>query len=164
MASIKILENIFWVGVNDRRNILFEGLWPIPKGVTYNSYIVKGSEKIALVDTVDKFYSKEFISNIREVIDPSKIDYIILNHLEPDHSGALEDVLKVAPNVKVVGSSMAMSIAKAYYFESFEWVTVKDGDIVSLGDRSLRFISAPWLHFFLWIICTRCKRSARQVS
>lgn len=147
MTSIKILENIFWVGINDRRNILFEGLWPIPQGVTYNSYIVKGSEKIALVDTVDRFYSKEFISNIREVIDPSKIDYIILNHLEPDHSGALEDMLKVAPNVKVVGSSMAMSIAKAYYFESFEWVTVKDGDKVSLGDRSLRFISAPWLHW-----------------
>ncbi|MGD0331059.1 MAG: FprA family A-type flavoprotein [Nitrososphaeria archaeon] len=147
MASIKILENIFWVGVNDRRNILFEGLWPIPQGVTYNSYIIKGSERIALVDTVDRFYSKQFISNIREVIDPSRIDYVILNHLEPDHSGALEDVLKVAPKVKVVGSAVAMSIAKAYYFESFEWVTAKDGDMISLGDLSLRFISAPWLHW-----------------
>ncbi len=140
-------EDIFWVGVDDKRNILFEGLWPIPDGVSYNSYIVKGSEKIALIDTVDKFYSKEFSSNIEEIVKFSEIDYIILNHLEPDHSGAIEEVVKKATKAKIVSSQRGINFAKAYYGEDFETLAVKDGDIINLGGHSLKFITAPWLHW-----------------
>lgn len=148
MTSIKILENIYWVGINDKReNFLFEGLWPIPYGISYNSYIIKGSERIALIDTVDKFYAKEFISNIKEVIDPQKIDYLIMNHLEPDHSGSFEEILKIAPKIKVIGSQLAINIAKTYYKNDFESIIVKDGDVLSLGNVTLKFILAPWLHW-----------------
>ncbi len=147
MVSVKILDNLFWVGINDYRNILFEGLWPIPQGITYNSYIIKGSEKTVLIDTVDKFYSKEFLENVKEVVEPSKIDYIVLNHLEPDHSGSLGEILKYAPKAKVIGSQMAINIAKAYYHKDFNSLVVKDGEIISLGDRTLKIITAPWLHW-----------------
>lgn len=147
MTSVRIVDNIYWVGTDDRRDIMFEGLWPIPQGVTYNSYVLKGREKIALVDTVDRFYSTKLISNISEVVEPSKIDYVILNHLEPDHSGSLEDILKAASNAHVVGSPMAISIAKAYYSIKSDYIEVRDGDMLSLGDMTLKFISAPWLHW-----------------
>ncbi|MGD0328894.1 MAG: FprA family A-type flavoprotein [Nitrososphaeria archaeon] len=147
MVSVKILDNLFWVGINDNRNILFEGLWPIPQGITYNSYIIKGLEKTVLIDTVDKFYSKEFLANVKEVVEPSKIDHIILNHLEPDHSGSLEEILKYAPKAKVIGSQMAINIAKAYYHQDFNNLAVKDGEIISLGDRTLKIITAPWIHW-----------------
>ncbi|MGB9727602.1 MAG: FprA family A-type flavoprotein [Nitrososphaeria archaeon] len=147
MVSVKVCEDIFWVGVNDRRNILFEGLWPIPYGVSYNSYIVKGSERVALIDTVDEFYSKEFLSNIEETIKCSEIDYIILNHLEPDHSGALNEVVEKASGAKVVSSQMGINFAKAYYGGGFETLAVKDGDVIDLGGHTLKFITAPWLHW-----------------
>ncbi len=147
MTSIKILENIYWVCINDRRNILFEGLWPIPYGISYNSYIIKGSEKIALIDTVDKFYAKDFISNIKEIIDPQKIDYLIMNHLEPDHSGSFEEILKIAPKIKVVSSQLGINIAKTYYKNDFESIIIKDGDTLTLGNKTLKFILAPWLHW-----------------
>jgi flavorubredoxin len=147
MSSIKILENIYWIGVNDKRNILFEGLWPIPHGISYNSYIIKSSEKIALIDTVDKYYEKEFISNIKEIVNPQKIEYLILNHLEPDHSGSFEEILRMSPKIKVVGSQLAINIAKKYYKKDFESIIIKDNDTISLGDKTLKFIEAPWLHW-----------------
>lgn len=144
---MKVCEDIFWVGVDDKRDILFEGLWPIPYGVSYNSYIVKGSEKIALIDTVDKFYANEFLSNIEEIAKFSEIDYIILNHLEPDHSGALEEVIKKATKAKIVSSQMGINFARSYYGGNFETLPVKDGDILNLGGHTLKFITAPWLHW-----------------
>ncbi|MEM4736904.1 MAG: FprA family A-type flavoprotein, partial [Nitrososphaeria archaeon] len=147
MVAIKVCEDVFWVGVDDKRDILFEGLWPIPFGVSYNSYIVKGSEKIALIDTVDKFYANEFLSNIEETVKLSEIDYIILNHLEPDHSGALEEVIKKATKAKIVSSQMGINFARSYYGENFETLSVKDGDVLNLGGHTLKFITAPWLHW-----------------
>ncbi|MCX8189139.1 MAG: FprA family A-type flavoprotein [Nitrososphaeria archaeon] len=147
MVVVKVCEDIFWVGVDDKRDILFEGLWPIPYGVSYNSYIVKGSEKIALIDAVDRFYTKEFLSNIEEVVKFSEIDYIILNHLEPDHSGALEEVVKKTTKAKIVSSQMGINFAKAYYGGNFEAIAVKDNDTLNLGGHTLKFITAPWLHW-----------------
>jgi len=147
MTSKIISEGIYWVGVNDYRDILFEGLWPIPNGVSYNSYIVKGNGKVALIDTVDKYYADDFIANIKGIVEPSNIDYIVLNHLEPDHSGSLDQVLQLAPNAKVVGSQTAINIAKAYYAKKFESVQANDGDLLQLGGRTLKFFSTPWLHW-----------------
>ncbi|MEM0053904.1 MAG: FprA family A-type flavoprotein [Nitrososphaeria archaeon] len=147
MVAIKVCEDVFWVGVDDKRDILFEGLWPIPYGVSYNSYIVKGSEKIALIDTVDKFFANEFLSNIEETVKLSEIDYIILNHLEPDHSGALEEVIKKATKAKIVSSQMGINFARSYYGGNFETLSVKDGDVLNLGGHTLKFITAPWLHW-----------------
>lgn len=147
MASLKICEDTFWVGVNDKRDILFEGLWPITNGVSYNAYIIKGSEKIALIDSVDKFYSKELLANIEEVVKCSEIDYFIMNHIEPDHSGSFEAVIKEAKKAKVVSSQSGINFARSYYGENFEAITVKDGDIIDLGNHKLKFITAPWLHW-----------------
>jgi len=147
MALVKVCEDIFWVGVEDKRDILFEGLWPIPGGVSYNAYVVKGSEKVALIDTVDKFYSREFLSKVEEVVKCSEVDYIILNHLEPDHSGALEAIVREATRAKVVSSQMGINFAKAYYGGNFETLAVKDGDVLELGGHTLKFITAPWLHW-----------------
>jgi len=147
MTSKIISEGIYWVGVDDHREILFEGLWPIPNGVSYNSYIVKGNGEVALIDTVDKYYAEDFIANIKEIVEPSNIDYIVLNHLEPDHSGSLDQVLQLAPNAKVVGSQTAINIAKVYYAQKFESIQVNDGDLLQLGGRTLKFFSTPWLHW-----------------
>lgn len=147
LVSVKICEDIFWVGVNDRRDILFEGLWPIPNGVSYNAYIVKGSEKIALIDSVDKFYSKDLLANIEEVVKCSEIDYFIMNHIEPDHSGSFKAVINEAKKAKVVSSQAGINFARSYYGGDFEAIAVKDGDIVDLGRHTLKFITAPWLHW-----------------
>ncbi|MGQ9782346.1 MAG: FprA family A-type flavoprotein, partial [Nitrososphaeria archaeon] len=147
MASKIISEGVYWVGVDDYRDILFEGLWPIPNGVSYNSYIVRGNGKVALIDTVDRYYAKDFITNIKEVVEPSNIEYIVLNHLEPDHSGALDQVLQLAPNARVVGSQIAINIAKEYYTQRFESIQVSDGETLQLGGRTLKFFLTPWLHW-----------------
>lgn len=144
----KILDNVYYVGVNDNMTKLFEGLWPLPYGVSYNSYIVKG-EKIALIDTVHKDNSKQFIENIKKVICNQSIDYIIVNHMEPDHSGSLNDVLTSYPDAKIICTKVAYPMIKGFYGISDEskFQFVKDGDEINLGNYSLQFFTAPMVHW-----------------
>ncbi|HZJ83007.1 MAG TPA: FprA family A-type flavoprotein, partial [Clostridia bacterium] len=116
-------------------------------GTTYNSYLIKGSEKIALIELVKEPFTEDYIKNIRQLVDPKEIDYIVLNHTEPDHSGALRDFLKEAVNARVVGSRIALNLAREIANCDFSSMAVKDGDFIDLGNKTLKFISAPFLHW-----------------
>ena len=108
------MTNIHPVGVNDRHKTLFEGLWPLPFGVSYNAYIID-DEKVALVDTVEVDFFSQFIDNVRRVIGDRPIDYIIVNHMEPDHSGSLALIKKYYPDAKIVGNKKTFDMMRGYY-------------------------------------------------
>jgi anaerobic nitric oxide reductase flavorubredoxin len=145
---IGLSPNIFWVGVNDPEIALFEGLWDIPEGVSYNSYIVKGSQKTALIDSVRQGKAKEHFQKISKITDISKIDYLVINHMEPDHTSAIPEFLKLSPEVKVVYTPIAQSIFKKFYKIDPTAILAKGDDMtLSLGDKTLQFIQTPWLHW-----------------
>ena len=124
----EITSNIYYVGVNDRNKNLFEGLWPLPKGVSYNSYLIV-DEKVCLVDTVEVDFFTQFIENIREVIGDRPIDYIVVNHMEPDHSGSLALMRKYYPNVTVIGNKKTFGMMAGFYgIEGGCEHEVKNGD------------------------------------
>ncbi|MCJ7631423.1 flavodoxin domain-containing protein [Candidatus Bathyarchaeota archaeon] len=116
------------------------------RGTTYNSYLII-DKKIALVDSVYEPSSSEMIEKIREVTDPSKIDYVVANHVEMDHSGAISEILKLAPKAKIIGTSRCKEGLQKHYFGNWDFEVVKTGDEISLGERTLRFIEAPMLHW-----------------
>ncbi|MDQ1279229.1 MAG: anaerobic nitric oxide reductase flavorubredoxin [Thermoproteota archaeon] len=145
--SVKILDNIFWVGAVDWNVRNFHGFtYSTHRGTTYNSYLII-DEKIALIDSVYAPFSKELIDKIKVVVDPSKIDYIVANHVESDHSGAISEVLKFAPNAKVLGTARCKDGLQKHYFGNWNFQVVKTGDEVSLGSRTLKFFEAPMLHW-----------------
>jgi anaerobic nitric oxide reductase flavorubredoxin len=141
-------SNVNWVGVNDTEPPLFEGLWLIPEGVSYNSYLIVGSEKIALIDSVHEKNAVEHFEKISKLIDLSNIDYLIINHMEPDHTSAVPALLKKAPRAKVVFTPIAQTIFRKFYGFDPAAVIVKGEETeISLGNKTLRFIQTPWLHW-----------------
>jgi anaerobic nitric oxide reductase flavorubredoxin len=147
MPSIKVLENVFWVGAVDWNVRNFHGFtYSTHCGTTYNAYLIL-DEKTALIDSVYRPFAEEMIKKIREIIDPSKIDYVVANHVETDHSGAISEILKLAPKAKVVGTARCKEGLQKHYFGNWDFQVVKTGDEISLGERSLRFIEAPMLHW-----------------
>jgi anaerobic nitric oxide reductase flavorubredoxin len=141
-------SNVNWVGVNDTETQLFEELWNIPEGVSYNSYLIVGSEKTALIDSVHEKNTLEHFDKISKWVDISKIDYLVINHMEPDHTGAVPALLKKAPNAKVVFTPIAQTMFKKFYGFDPAAVIVKGEEVkISLGDKTLRFIQTPWLHW-----------------
>jgi len=148
VEPLKVASGVHWVGVNDIETKLFEGLWEIPEGVSYNSYLVVGSEKTALIDSVLKRYEGEHLERIRHLADPSSIDYVIINHMEPDHTGAVPKILELSPEAQVVLTPAAVNILKHFYHVEPKAIVVKGDDVsVDLGGKTLRFISTPWLHW-----------------
>ncbi|MFX1415639.1 MAG: FprA family A-type flavoprotein [Promethearchaeota archaeon] len=125
---------------------MFENLWPIPFGVSYNSYLLV-DEKIALVETVKNLFTREWIDNIREVIDPSKIDYIVLNHMEPDHTGSLPEIAKIAKNATIILTPKAEPICDSFFDVKLKKQTVEDLEEISLGEKTLKFVHAQFLHW-----------------
>ena len=147
MPPVKVLENIFWVGAVDWNKRHFHGFsYSTHRGTTYNAYLII-DEKVALVDTVEHPFSEEMIEKIKEIIDPSKIDYLIANHVESDHSGSIKEVLKLAPNATVVGTEACKAGLEKHYFGNWKFQTVKTGDTLSLGERTLTFLEARMLHW-----------------
>jgi anaerobic nitric oxide reductase flavorubredoxin len=145
---LHVSSDIFWVGVNDAETPLFEGLWSIPEGVSYNSYIVRGSEKTALIDSVHEKKAQEHFEKIGQLIDLSKIDYLVINHMEPDHTSAIPAFLQKATNAKIVYTPMAQSIFKKFYKTDPPSILVTGNDTtISLGNKTLQFIQTPWLHW-----------------
>ena len=147
--NIKEISNgIYYVGVNDRTTQRFEGLWPLPYGVSYNSYIVK-SEKSVLIDTVEKSESGLFIDNIDKVLQGKNLDYLVVNHMEPDHSGSIIDIVNRYPNVKIIGNTTTVNMIKGFYgLENQElYHVVKDGECIDLGGKSLKFVMTPMVHW-----------------
>jgi len=147
MPSIKVLENIFWVGAVDWNVRHFHGFtYSTHRGTTYNAYLIV-DEKTAIIDSVYGPFAEEMIERIREIIDPSKIDYVVANHVETDHSGAIKEILKLAPQAKVVGTARCKEGLQKHYFGNWDFQVVKTGDEISLGKRSLKFIETPMLHW-----------------
>lgn len=148
MNISKILENVYYVGINDRTTTRFEGLWPLPYGVSYNSYIVK-DDKTALIDTVDKCGATKLIDNISRVTSGASIDYIIVNHMEPDHSGALKSIIDIYPEAKIVCSNVAVPMIKGFYGinDDSRFHIVKEGEEINLGKQTLKFSMIPMVHW-----------------
>lgn len=147
MPPVKVLENIFWVGAVDWNIRHFHGFtYSTHRGTTYNAYLIV-DKKIALVDTVQHPFAGEMIERIKEIIDPSKIDYVIANHVESDHSGSISEIMKLAPNATVVGTANCQKGLEKHYFCNWKFQTVKTGDTLNLGERTLSFVEAPMLHW-----------------
>jgi flavorubredoxin len=147
MGATKIVEGILWVGAQNPDLRIFDVIMSTRWGTSYNSYLVQGSEKTVLVDTVKEAFVEDLINNISEVVDASAIDYIVCNHTEPDHSGALEKMLELAPNAVVVCSKSASIFLRNILNCDFKCKVVQDGDTIELGGKTLKFISAPFLHW-----------------
>ena len=146
--NTEITSSIHYVGVNDRHKDIFEGLWPLPYGVSYNSYIID-DEKVALIDTVEVDFFPQFLANIRSVIGDRKIDYIIVNHVEPDHSGALPLINKYYPEARIVGNKKTFDMVRGYYNVGTgdDILEVSNGDTLELGKHTLSFTMIPMVHW-----------------
>ena len=141
-----ITNDIHYVGVNDRNKTLFEGLWPLPNGVSYNAYLIN-DEKVCLIDTVEVDFFVQFIENIRGVIGDRPIDYLVVNHMEPDHSGSLALIKKYYPDVKIVGNKKTCGMMAGFYGIEEAGMEVKNGDSLSLGQHTLQFFLTPMVHW-----------------
>lgn len=147
MPPVKVLENIFWVGAVDWNIRHFHSATHTThRGTTYNAYLIV-DKKVALVDTVAHPFAEEMITKIKEIVDPAKIDYIIANHVESDHSGSIKEILKLAPDATVVGTANCKTGLEKHYFGNWKFQTVKTGDTLNLGERTLTFLEAPMLHW-----------------
>lgn len=144
----KVTNHIYWVGGSDHRLSLFENLFPIPRGVAYNSYVIL-DEKTALVDTVDSSITRQFLENIEHVLDGRPLDYMIINHMEPDHCANIKELMYRYPNAKIVGTAKAIQMVSQFYEFEVEdhTITVKENDTLSLGSHTLNFVTAPMVHW-----------------
>ena len=142
----QITSNIYYVGVNDRNKNLFEGLWPLPNGVSYNSYIID-DDKVCLIDTVEVDFFTQFLENIHEVIGEKAIDYLVVNHMEPDHSGCIALIKKYYPNIQVIGNKKTFGMLSGFYGVKDQEIEVKNGDTLSLGTHELKFVLTPMVHW-----------------
>ncbi len=147
MPVVEVKPDVYWIGISDRTTDLFEGIWPITDtGVSYNSYLID-DEKKAIIDLAKSNKGDEFFTQIDEIADISRIDYIILNHMEPDHSGLIKIVRRLAPEVKIVGSSKTRDMLEQFFKITENVIVVEDGDTLSLGKHELKFFSTPFLHW-----------------
>ena len=144
----KVTEDIVWVGASDRRLALFENIFPIPRGVSYNSYVLL-DEKTVLLDTVDASVAGQFFENLEHVLDGRKLDYLIVNHMEPDHCAMIGDLVRRYPEVQVVGNTKTFGMIKQFFGTDFaeRAVTVKEGDTLATGAHTLQFVMAPMVHW-----------------
>jgi len=144
----KIVEGVFSVGVKDWNRKLFDALIPLPQGTTYNSYLVKGKEKTALIDTVNPGFEKELAGRINDVSDVKNLDYLIMNHAEPDHAGSIPYILDMNKKTILVTSEKGAKMANIYYNVPEKRIKkVHEKDTINLGGKTLQFIDASWLHW-----------------
>jgi len=144
----KIFEGVYWVGVRDWNRRLFDALITLPQGTTYNAYLVTGEGKTALIDTVNPGFETELEEKISSITDPREIDYVVMNHAEPDHAGAIPHVMAINTKAKLVATSKGARMAQTYYKVPGDRIKmVHDQETISLGGKTLRFIEAPMLHW-----------------
>lgn len=143
-----VTNDIFYIGVNDNRIDLFEGQFDVPNGMAYNSYVI-ADEKIAVLDTVDADFGDEWLANLREVLNGRKPDYLIVQHMEPDHSANIGKFMQEFPETTVVGNAKTFTMISAFFpeLEIADKLTVKDGEKLSLGSHELTFVFAPMVHW-----------------
>jgi flavorubredoxin len=144
----EISEGVFWVGIKDFNRRIFDALIPLPQGTSYNAYLVKGKEKTALIDTVNPGFEKELIEKIGQITDPTDLDYIVMNHAEPDHANAIPYMMQASKEAVLITTEKDAKMAKIFHRVPDERIkTVKDGDAIELGGKTLKFIEAPMLHW-----------------
>lgn len=147
MPAVEIKPDVYWIGVNDRTTDLFEGLWPITEeGVSYNAYLIN-DEKKAIVDLSKALKTDEFFDRIAEIVAVSEIDYVVINHMEPDHTGVLRTLRKIAPGATILGSAKTKKMLESFYGITEKVRVVEDGEALSLGRRTLQFFSTPFVHW-----------------
>ena len=143
----KVTEDLYWVGANDKRLHLFENIHPIPRGVSYNAYLLMDEKKV-LFDTVDWAVCREFLKNIEQVLDGADLDYLVVNHMEPDHAASMQEVLIRYPNCKVISNEKAFMFMHQFGFEIEDRKEeVKEGDTKCFGTHTVTFVSAPMVHW-----------------
>ena len=147
LKKMKLKDGLWWIGATDHNLRVFDIIMYTEFGTSYNSYLIKGSEKTAVIETVKYTFTESYLKQLQEEIDVTTIDYIIVDHTEPDHSSTVGALLDIAPQAVVVGSAPAIRFMKMIANRPFEYIVVGDGDALSLGDKTLEFISAPFLHW-----------------
>lgn len=146
MRKSEFVDNIHYVGVNDRTKTLFESLWPLPYGVSYNAYLID-DEKTALIDTVDIAYTDRLIENVQNILGGRTLDYLVIHHMEPDHSAAIGILRSIYPDMILVGNAKTLDMVKGYYGIDCRTLTVKDGETLSFGKLELTFALTPMVHW-----------------
>lgn len=147
MPAIEIKPDVYWIGINDRTTDLFEGMWPInDTGVSYNSYLINDKKK-AIIDLAKSSMGDEFFAQIEDVTDIADIDYIIVNHMEPDHSGLLKTIRRISPEVKILGTEKTKKMLGDFFSITENVEVVREGDTLPLGKCTLKFVSTPFLHW-----------------
>lgn len=142
----KITDSVYYVGVNDRSKSLFENMWPIPNGISYNSYLIV-DDKITLIDTVDICYSDIFFHKLDLILNEREVDYLIVNHMEPDHGGSIGLLRKKYPNIQIIGNKKTFDMLKGYHSITDNLIEVKNGDTVKVGNHEFSFLLAPMVHW-----------------
>ncbi len=142
----QISDNLYYVGVNDRDKGLFENLWPLPKGVSYNSYLIM-DEKVVLIDTVDINFADLFFKKVNSVLGDRKIDYLVVNHMEPDHSGSIELLITRCPNIKIIANKRSAEMLEGFYGITQNVIVIEDGDELNIGKDCLKFYFTPMVHW-----------------
>ena len=141
-----VTKDIRYIGVNDRDIDLFEGQYPVPNGIAYNSYVIL-DEKVAVMDTVDHRKQGEFLANLEAALDGRKPDYLVVHHVEPDHASSVQAVLDQYPDITVVAGAAALKMLPLYNTDPQHTLAVKEGDVLTLGRHELQFIAAPMVHW-----------------
>jgi flavorubredoxin len=147
METVSLANNVHWVGAKDPGLAVFDIVIPTEYGTTYNSYLVRGTDKTALIDCVKRPFAEELFRNISRVLPPETLDYVVINHSEPDHSGALVDLLERNPEVTVYLSRSAKMFIDNIVNREYSFKTVEDGEELPLGGKTLRFLNTPYLHW-----------------
>lgn len=146
MNKINLSKDIYFLSVNDRRTQLFENFWPLPYGVSYNSYLIV-DDKVCLIDTVDRKFIDDYFEQIDEILQGRLVDYVVVNHVEPDHSGALSALKTKYPDIQIVGNKKTFPMIENFYGIDDNTITVKDGDTLKLGKHELSFHTIPMVHW-----------------
>jgi anaerobic nitric oxide reductase flavorubredoxin len=147
MPSLEIKPGVYWIGLNDRTTDLFEGIWPIAgEGVTYNSYLIRDEKKV-LIDLAKGFKTEEFLDRVDAIVPLAELDYLVINHMEPDHTGAIRAFSRLSKNLTILLTEKARDMLAAFYGITDNVKVVADGEELSIGKRTLKFVHIPFVHW-----------------
>jgi len=143
---INIAGNIYYIGVNDRKKQLFENNWPIPHGVAYNSYLIADTHP-ALIDTLEYGSCPNYLQSVERILEGRDLEFLVINHMEPDHAGMIREIVRRYPLVKIVGNAKTFKMVDAFFGLTENLLEVSDGDLIDLGAHTLKFVMTPWVHW-----------------